>query len=82
MDKFADLEVAPRFWEMIAAANRSQKRLRSLLMSVDRDELVRFHNEFGYMVSDLVDHVVAEDGDTFHQEDVAGWVVSQSSSQS
>lgn len=77
MAKFAELEIAADFWEMIATANRSQKRLRTLLMSVDQDELVRFHNEFEYMVSDLVDHVGAHDGDAFHEEDVAGWVVSQ-----
>jgi hypothetical protein len=77
VERFADLEVAPRFWELIDAAGGDKEKLRSLLNEVSRDDLIRFAVEFDYMIDDLVSQATDQEGDTYHEEDVAGWVVSQ-----
>jgi hypothetical protein len=77
VERFADLEVAPRFWELIAAARGDKAMLHGLLSEVDRDELIRFAVEFDHMADDLVSQATDQEGDTYHEEDVAGWVISQ-----
>jgi hypothetical protein len=77
LERFADLEVAPRFWELIDAAQGDKARLRGLLNEASRDDLIRFDVEFDYMTDDLVSQATEQEGDTDHEEDVAGWVISQ-----
>lgn len=77
MERFADLEVAPRFWELIEAAQGDKAMLRGLLNGVGRDDLIRFAVEFDYMADDLVSQATEQEGDTYHEQDVAGWVISQ-----
>lgn len=77
MDRFADLEVAPRFWDLIAEMACDKGKARLILFALDQDDLGRFHDEFQYMSADLVSQATEIEGDTYHEEDVAGWVVSQ-----
>lgn len=77
MGDFADLEVAPRFWELIAAARGDKATLRDLLNEIGRDDLIRFAVEFDYMTDDLVSQATDQVGDTYHEDEVAGWAISQ-----
>src|SRR5688572_17986901 len=77
VESFAHLEIAPRFWELINESGANPQKLRTLLAALDREDLIRFAIEFDYAVNDLVSQCVEEKGDTYHEEDAAGWVVSQ-----
>jgi hypothetical protein len=72
-----DLEITPRFWELIDAARGDEEAMRSVLVGVSREDLIRFEHEFNDAVSDLVYRVIGEHGDAYTEEEIAGWVVSR-----
>jgi hypothetical protein len=77
MGRFADLEITPRFWELIDSAKGDESALRSVLVGFDREDLIRFEQEFDNAVSDLVYRVIGDHGDAYTEEEIAGWVVSR-----
>jgi hypothetical protein len=77
VEHFADLEITPRFWELIGAANGAEDAMRSILVGFSREDLIRFEQEFNNAVSDLVYRVIGEHGDAYDEEEIAGWVVSR-----
>jgi hypothetical protein len=77
MERFADLKITPRFWELIDAARGDEEAMRSVLVGFSREDLIRFEHEFNDAVSDLVYRVIGEHGDAYTEEEIAGWVVSR-----
>jgi uncharacterized protein (TIGR02996 family) len=77
-DRFADLNVRPRFWELIDAA-QGEEGLRSILTSLSRADLIQFEQLFDDATADLVFRVIGPHGDAYTEEEIAAWVVSQGS---
>jgi hypothetical protein len=77
MVRFADLEITPRFWELIDASKGDEEAMRSVLLGFSREDLIRFEQEFNDAVSDLVYQVIGDHGDAYTEEEIAAWVVSR-----
>lgn len=77
MGQFANLEITPRFWELVDAAQGNREAMRSVLMGCSREDLIRVETEFDYAIEDLVQRVLGDHGDASFERDVAGWVVSR-----
>jgi hypothetical protein len=77
VERFADHEITPRFWELIEAARGEEGSMRSILDALSREDLIRFGVEFDSAVLDLVYHAVGDRGDMYDERDIAGWVVSR-----
>lgn len=77
MERFADLEITPRLWELIDAARGDEGAMRRVLVGFSRENLIRFERAFDDAVSDLVYRVIGEHGDAYTEEEIAGWVVSK-----
>ncbi|MDY3555826.1 hypothetical protein R5W24_004972 [Gemmata sp. JC717] len=74
---FADLEITPRFWELVGSSSGDGESMRSVLMGCTREDLIRFETEFDNAVSDLVYRVIGDHGDAYTEQEVAGWVISR-----
>jgi hypothetical protein len=76
----SELQIAPKFWEIIDEASRDPAVMRSILELMPRKDLERFNEEFDYAVDDLVSQV-EEAGFGSHSSDtnkgIAAWVISQ-----
>ena len=72
MGKFSDLEVAPRFRELIDAAGGDTAKMESLLADSSRLDLARFNEEFDYSIADLIGQVAGADEDKYGSQEIAG----------
>jgi hypothetical protein len=77
MEQFADVEITPHFWELIGASRCNEESMRSILMDLTREDLIRFEAVFQDAISDLVYRVIGDHGDAYDEEEIAGWVVSR-----
>jgi hypothetical protein len=77
VNRFADLEITPRFWELVDSSKGVAESMRSTLMGCTREDLIRFETEFDYAVSDLVYRVIGDHGDAYTEQEIAAWVISR-----
>jgi hypothetical protein len=74
-------EVSDWFWQIIDNAKIDQNRLYSILKSMTKDEVLKFHNEFNTACQFLHDskftsHIGVRMSDD-NLQDIAWWIVSQ-----
>ena len=78
---FSPDDISEWFWDIVEKSERNRDRLRSILQSMSRDEVIRFDNEFQEAAAQLVDDPFFEflDANTSEDgaKDVADFVVSQ-----
>jgi hypothetical protein len=77
MERFAEIEIVPHFWELIEASRGDGEVMQSVLRGLTNDDLHRFEEEFEGAISELVYQVIGEHGDAHEEEEIAGWVVSR-----
>jgi len=78
---FTPDDISPWFWGVVAKANKSRDKLQEMLHEMNREDIIRFQNEFQEAAIQLADEPfieymdegISEDG----VQDVAEWVVSQ-----
>lgn len=78
---FSPDDISDWFWHIIEQAGRDPNRLRQILESMSREDLIRFSHEFTEAsleiaygpFLDYMDEGTSEDGAT----DIADWIVSQ-----
>jgi hypothetical protein len=78
MTGFNDLDIAPRFWQLVGEGKRNRERMEAILRGLSREDLIRFHREYRnaeqYMDERLDDF---ENLPSYFDIDAVGWIVSQ-----
>jgi hypothetical protein len=78
MTSFNELDIAPRFWELVAEGQRNRERMESILRGLSREDLIRFYMEYRSAERYMDERL---DGlhnlPSFFDIDAIGWIVSQ-----
>lgn len=78
MGEFSDLDIAPRFWELVDQARRDPDRMEAILRELSKGDVARFYMEFRYAKTDMRNRLnKIEDSPPWFNLDVIGWMVSQ-----
>src|SRR5438046_2099907 len=75
---FAQLDIAPRFWELVDQAQGDPDRMEDILGRLSKEDVVRFYMEFRYARTDM-DRRLTDGPDVprWLNRSVVGWMVSQ-----
>lgn len=70
------------FWSIIDGANKNRDRLETILRTLNRDQLIAFHNQFVTVAADLLalPSLAKPENEAWTEDnvqDVADWIVAQ-----